>query len=160
MNPVNTFSAARWSFAASAASRTGTFASGCSSEVFIAYVLKRAPSEKMNSTGTNEVQCDGPSGVASTSTVNSRPSMYSSTKSSGYSGSVPITFAPSSSTLRTKECSSMPRLSPAHDGFTKSGKKSVLVTRGMSSRLSMMSYAGMRTPVLCATYFMSSFAGW
>ena len=75
------------------------------------------------------------SGLPTTSTVSSRPSMNSSTSASPNSAQMASTFAVSAARSSARDAASMPSESPACAGFTKSGKRSPRTTAAMSRAL-------------------------
>ena len=122
--------------------------------------MKCGPGGKRNSIGVNATGGCAASGPAITSTVNSRPSMYSSTSSRPNSGSLAATCCSSSSGVATRECSSMPMLSPYAAGLTKSGKpQAVGATARPFSPEPTSCQAGTPTPDDSATSFIRSLGG-
>ena len=107
----------------------------------------------MYSTGVKLVQVF-PSGLPQTSTVNSRPSIYSSTKAEPNSFNIFLTFIVKSAILFALEALSTPRLSPALAGFTKSGKFKLPGSNGRSPSDSTKICAGVFTSSQKAKYFM------
>ena len=100
-----------------------------------------------------------PSGLPQTSTVNSRPSIYSSTKAEPNSLNIFLTFIVNSATLFALEALSTPKLSPALAGFTKSGKFKLPGSNIRSDSASINICAGVFTSSQKAKYFMMVLAG-